>query len=155
MPSPRVPSARVLQNRANRIVMHRETLDAMQLGIADGLLELGNAIIAEASANAPRDPEAAAVRGVPMMADTGGVQVWALGKRAAGIWEKRPRGARVPKDQVVMIVGFGSPLAHLVELGTVKMNARPFLTPAFNAHISGAAKFVVPAMGKRAREALG
>lgn len=131
--------------------MHRDTLDALQLGIADGLLELGNVILADAVKTAPRDAEAARKRGVPMMADTGGVQVWALGKRAAGIWGPRPRRARAPKDEVVLIVGFGSPLAHLAERGTIKENARPFLLPAFDRHIPNASEFVVPAMGKRAR----
>jgi len=152
MPSPKVPSARVLANRQNRIVMHRESLDALQLGIADGMLEMGNGILADAVAHAPRDPVAAAARGVPEMADTGGVQIWALGKRAGGIWEKKPRGARIPKDEVVMIVGFGSPIAHFAEEGTIKEVARPFLLPAFNRGLPDADKFVVPAMGKRIAE---
>lgn len=147
------PSPRVLLNRQVRIDMHRTTLTALQLGMADALLEIGEAILADAVAHAPRDAEAAAARGVPMMADTGGVQVWALGKRAGGVWEKRPRGGATPHDQVVMFVGFGSPLAHFAELGTIKENARPFLLPAFNRHIGNLAGVVVPAMGKRARAA--
>jgi hypothetical protein len=158
MPSPKVPSARVLANRANRIQMHRESLSALNLGIADGMLEMGNRILADAAAHARLDvhpAEAAArraERGVSQMADTGGVQVWALGKRAGGIWEKKPRGARIRQDEVEMIVGFGSPLAHLKEEGTIKEPARPFLLPAFNRGLPDASKFVVPAMGKRIRE---
>jgi len=150
MPSPQVPSARVLANRQARIQLHRDSLTELQLGMADGLANLGLNIVLRASAQAPRDPESAARRGVPMLANTGGFQVWALGKRAAGVWEKRPRAARVPKDQVVLLVGFGSPIAHLVELGTVKMAARPFLTPALLALIPNAGEYVTGAMSRRA-----
>jgi hypothetical protein len=153
MPSPRNPSARVLRNRQARIELHRAGLDEIQRGMADGLLELGERILEHAAANAPRDPEAAAARGVPMMADTGGVQVWALGKRAAGTWAKRPKGGKVPKDQAVLFVGFDSPISHLVELGTVKMRARPFLTPALLASLDGAGPYIQRAISKRAASA--
>lgn len=156
MPSPKAPSAKLLARRGAKIVMNRAALDAAQFGIADGLLEIGQRIIAEASARAPRDPEIAAKRGVPMMADTGYVSVWALGKLVSGSTEvaaskNKPRGFSVPKDQVVMVAAFSSPLSHFAELGTIKETARPFLTPAFNAHIGGAAETVIPAMGKRVR----
>jgi len=153
MPSPVRPSARVLANRAARIVMNRAALDELEGGMADGLLNLGLRIILQAEARAPRDPEAAAARGVPMMADTGGVQVWARGKRVGGVWEKRPPRASAPKDQVVMFVGFGAPIAHLVELGTIKMSARPFLTPAVMANLPDAGDYVKGAMSRRAASA--
>jgi len=86
-----------------------------------------------------------------MMADTGSWQVWALGKRAAGDWQAKPRGVGSAKNEVVLIAQFGSPLSHFRELGTVKEPARPFLLPAFIRHIPAAGKFVVPAMSKRMR----
>jgi hypothetical protein len=144
MPSPPVPSARVLQNRANRVVMNRAALDAAQLGIADGLIAIGAQIVADYAANAPRDPETAAARGVPMMADQGKFVVYALGKKVGGDegGTGKPRAMRTPKDQVVLGVWVASPLAHLVELGTVKMQARPTLLPSFDARLPGAAQLI-------------
>jgi hypothetical protein len=128
--------------------MNYAALDDMQRATADGLLNLGLRIILDAEAHAPRDPEKAAERGVPMMADTGGVQVWAGGKRVGGVWEKRPRGVKVPDNAAVMIVGFGSLLAHLAEFGTVKERAQPFLTPALMRNIGDAKGDVETAIAK-------
>lgn len=153
MPSPRVPSARVLQNRAARVVMNRAALDAAQLGIADGLTEIGGRIVADYAANAPRDPEAAAARGVPMLADTGKFVVYALGKKVGGDegGTGKPRGMRTPKDQVVLGVWVASPIAHLVELGTVKMQARPTLIPAFDRALPGAAQLIPEGIAARVK----
>lgn len=156
MPSPKVPSARVLQNRANRVVMNRAALDAAQLGIADGLALVGGRIVAEYAAKAPRDPEAAAKRGVPMMADTGRFSVFALGKLVAGdttrtASQSKPRGVRTPKDEVVLVAYVASPIAHLVELGTVKMAARPTLIPAFDSEIPGAAQLIPEGIAARVK----
>jgi hypothetical protein len=153
MPSPSRPSDRVLHNRQVRIEVHRAALDALTLGMAQGLFHLGNAIIEEATAAAPRDPEAATERGVPMMADTGTVQVWALGKRAFGTWAKKPKGGKVPPDQAVLFVGFDSRLSHLVELGTVKMAARPFLMPALASAIANAGPYIKAGMSRYAASA--
>jgi HK97 gp10 family phage protein len=154
VPSPRVPTARTLANRKARVAMNYKALDEMQQAMADGLLNLGLRIILDAEARAPRDPEAAARRGIPMMADTGGVQVWAGGKRVGGVWEKRPRGASVPKDQAVLLVGFGSPLAHLTEFGTIKQRAQPFLTPALMANVPDTGDYVKTAITKWAARGL-
>jgi hypothetical protein len=155
MPSPKVASARTIANRRSRVIMNRSALDVLQLGMADGLLELGQRIIAEAQANAPRDPEAAAARGVPMMADTGHAVVYALGKKVGGEegGTGKPRGMKTPKDQAVLGVWFSSPLAHLNELGTIKMAAQPFLTPALMANIGDTGPYVQAAMNKRAATA--
>jgi len=156
-------SYRTSELRRSRIEWNRAALDAMTLGMADAVQEVCYRIMDAAAARAPRDDAAARERGVPMMADTGRVAVYAggvnkSGKAAAllvsGTAERtqagnKPRGARTPADQVVGFVMFDSPISHLVELGTVKMNARPFLTPAFNASVSGIAEIVTPAMGKR------
>lgn len=155
MPSPKVASEKLIARRKAKVVMNRSALDALQLGMADGLLEIGERIIAQAKANAPRDPETAAARGVPMMADTGHAVVYALGKKVGGDEGNtgKPRGMKTSRNRVDLGVWFSAPISHFVELGTVKMVARPFLTPAFNGNIAGAAEAVVPAMGKRARAA--
>jgi hypothetical protein len=129
--------------------MHRAALDAATLGLVDGLYQMGQDIIIDARDNAPRDPEAAAEWGVPMMADTGFVQVWADGKRAAGEWQEKIPKLRILKGQVVLIVGFRSRLSHLNELGTIKEIARPFLLPAFNRALPGTSKYVLPSIAER------
>lgn len=152
MPSPKVVSARTIANRRARVVMNRAALDELQLAMADGLLALGERIIAEARDNAPRDPEAAAARGVPMMADTGNLVVYALGKKVGGDdgGTGKPRGMKTPKDQAVLGVWFSSPLSHFHELGTVKMRARPFLTPALARNLGDTGPYVRKAMAARA-----
>lgn len=150
MPSPTFPSARVLANRAKRVQMHHDALDGIVRGYADRLAEFGPAIIADAASAPLRDPEKAAERGVAMMLDTGSWQVWALGKRAAGTWQAKPR-MNIPKDQAVLIVLFSSPLAHLHEFGTVDMPAHPFLSPAFNRAMAGLAPALNVASGRKAR----
>lgn len=152
MPSPKVASARTIANRKARVVMNRAALDELQLAMADGLLALGEQIIAEARDNAPRDPEAAARRGVPMMADTGNLVVYALGKKVGGDdgGTGKPRGMKTPKDQAVLGVWFSSPLSHFHELGTIKMRAHPFLTPALARNLGDVGPYVRKAMTARA-----
>lgn len=156
MPSPKAPSAALLARRGARVVLNRAALTAAQLGIADGLLEIGKRIIADYAATAPRDPEIAAKRGVPMMADTGHASVFALGKFVAGDTTKtasqnKPHGLTTSKNRVDLGVWVSSPLAHFAELGTIKEVARSAFIPAFNANIGGAAAIVPVAMGKRIR----
>lgn len=140
---------------SSRCVMNRAALDAIVLGMADGLLALGEDIRRDAYAHAPFDPEHEAHalahgRGPkdPHLRDTDHVGVWVDGRKAGG-GANKPKSLRMPKGQVVMAVGFGDPLAHLHELGTIKMPARPFMLPAFNRGIPGASKYVLPAIGKR------
>ncbi len=153
MPSPKVASARVIANRKARVVMNRAALDELGLRIADGLIELGDVILADAVDHAPRDPEKAAERGVPMMADTGKFVVYAGGKKVGGDegGTGKPRGMRTPKDQAVLGVWFSSPLSHFAELGTIKETARPFLGPAFSAHLGDIGPCLERAMAQRAK----
>jgi len=160
-PGPKGPSDKVLGNRRARVVFNRAALEAAELGIADGLYELGLDLIADASLGPKggpqfgpgslRDPETAEERGVAMMLDTGWVKVWVNGVNVSidAPTEAKPRDLALPYGQVVMVAAFASRLAHLQELGTVKMNAHPFLTPAFNRALPNTAEYVVPAMGKR------
>lgn len=157
------PSARVTGLRQAKIVWNRDAVGAVVLGMADAVEQVMTAIIADASANAPKDAEAAAKRGVPMLKDTGRVAVFAGGVNKSGKAASllvsgttartqagnKPKGARTPVDQVVGFAMFDSPIAHLQELGTVNMVAHPFLIPAFNRNISGLAAVITPAIGKR------
>jgi hypothetical protein len=143
MPSPKVPSAKLLARRAARIQWNHDALDELELGMADGLAELGDVIIADATEHAPDRPPI----GVGLV-ETGKSAVWVRGKKVSGDLDK-PKRMKMPLDQVVMVATFTSPIAHFAELGTVTEPARPFLLPAFNRHVPGAAAFVVPAMGKR------
>ena len=153
MPSPKVASARTIANRKARVAMNRAALDELQRAMADGLLVLGEQIIAEARDNAPRDPEIAAKRGVPMMADTGHAVVYALGKKVGGEEGEtgKPRGMKTPADQAVLGVWFSSPLAHFAELGTIRERARPFLTPALTRNLGDTGPYVRRALAARAR----
>ena len=155
MPSPKIASARTIANRKARVVMNRAALDELQLGMADGLLKLGQQIIAEARANAPRYPETAAKRGVPMMADTGHCVVYALGKKVGGEEGEtgKPRGMKTSNGSADLGVWFSSPLSHFAELGTIKETARPFLTPALMSNIGDTGPYVQAAMSKRAASA--
>ena len=162
MPIPDQPSARTIANRGKRIVMNKAAVDALYAGIADGLIELGERIIADARDRAPEDPDAARKRGVPMMKDTGQVAVFGPvagktkllhGRTDIAQMQNRPRGVKVPNDQVVMIASFTSPIAHLLELGTVNMDAHPFLTPALMANVGNAGAYVKGAMSRYAATA--
>jgi hypothetical protein len=149
---------RTVERRGAKIVWNRQALDELTAGMADGLEEVLVGVRDDAAASAPRDPEKAAGRGVPMMADTGRVAVYAAGKLVSGTAERsasgnKPRGARTPADQVVGFVMFDSPISHFAEEGTVKERARPFLLPAFNRGVGGIPPAVLGGMTTRARRA--
>ena len=150
MPSPKIASARTIANRKARVIMNRGALDELQLGMADGLLELGQKILAQAIAHAPDAPP----YGEGLIA-SGHVLTYALGKKVGGEEGEtgKPRGMKTPKDQAVLGVWFSAPHAHFAELGTIKQPARPFLTPAFMANIGDAGPYVQKAMAKRAASA--
>jgi len=131
--------------------MNKAAVDAAQMGMADGAIELGQTILEDATAHAPDAPP----YGEGLIA-SGYTAVFALGKLVSGDTSKaasanKPRGLKTPKDQVVMFVAFSAPHSHLLERGTVNMPAQPFLLPAFNRGVPGASKVVVPAMGLRVR----
>lgn len=166
---------------SKRVVMNRAALDAFQLGMADALAKAGEEILAEAIANAPRDAEAAAERHTKMLADTGGIWVGVSGLTGGGIAKvagngNKPRRFAMARGTVALVVGFGSPLAHLVEFGTSARDTRqhtfkrgtrkgqtvtlrhhgatpaqPFLLPAFNRRIGGAGGYVLKATAARLR----
>ena len=140
---------------AAQVAMNRAGLDEVQLRMADGLLRLGYEILDDASSHAPRDPEAAAKRGVPMMADTGHCLVFAGGKKVGGEVGAtgKPRAMVAPANQVVLGVWFSSRLGHVIEFGTVKQVAHPFLSPAVGRHVGDAKPYVEAALKGRAASA--
>jgi hypothetical protein len=145
---------RTVTRREVKIQYSKAAVDALYAGVVDGVSEVLTTIRDDAVAHAPRDPEKAAERGVPMMADTARVAVYAMGKLVSGTGERtaagnKPKGAKTPADQVVGFVMFDSPLSHFAELGTIKEVARPFLLPAFGRHIQDAGRCVLPAIRKR------
>ncbi len=151
---------RTVTRRNVKIQYNYAAVNALYAGVADGVIELCATIRDEASATARRelwpaeDAALRAKRGSGLMADTAWSSCWAMGKLVSGTGEKmasqnKPKGAKTPADQVVGFVAFSSSLAHLKELGTIKEPARPFLLPAFEAHIQDASKCVLPAIRKR------
>lgn len=154
MPSPKIPTARTIANRKARVIMNRGALDQVQLGMADGLLQLGQQILDRARSTMVPGHLDAPPYGEGLIA-SGHVLTYALGKKVGGEEGEtgKPRGMKAPKNQVVLGVWFSSRLAHLHELGTIKMPARPFLTPAVMATVGEAGPYVQRAIAKRAASA--
>jgi hypothetical protein len=140
---------------SSRVVKNRAAWDGLALGIADAFLKAGEDIRRDAYEHAPfdLDHEEHAIahgRGAkdPHMRDTDHVGVWIDGRKIGG-GANKPRNLRMPHGQIVMAVGFGDPLSHLHEQGTIKMPAQPFLLPAFNRKIEGASRYLAPAVKAR------
>ena len=155
MPSPKAPSAALLAKRGAQIQWNKAAIDALYAGMADAMVELGGRIITDAVSTMKPGHLDAPPYGEGLI-ESGYSSVWALGKLVSGSAEvaaskNKPRGLKVPADQVVMIAAFSAPHAHFAELGTVNEPARPFLLPAFNRNVPGAGAAIVPAMGKRVK----
>lgn len=118
-----------------RVVLHRETIDAVILGGVDGLFALAKDVVLEAAANAPDSPydPYPAGEGLPKQ---GGVLVYVGNTKTHG-WSirgdqpKKPRSARLSTKQhsVVALAGFGFP-GRFSERGTIRQRAQPFLAPS-------------------------
>ena len=138
-----------------RIILNRAALDAVTLGVADGLLALADAVIAAAKPpDEPAGSSAAARANLteggtprPELAMTGGTVAYVLGKKVGGTAAK-PRAMRVKSMGVSIAGGFGFP-GHFAEFGTIHEPARPFLTPALMATLPDAEPFVRAAVAKR------
>ena len=108
--------------RKKAVVINREALHSLDLGIAEGLEALARMALAET-----RPPDAAPF-GVGLI-EGGGTISYVDGKKVGGDADKKPRGMKVRGQGVAVGVGFGFP-ARFVETGTVRQPARPFLSPA-------------------------
>lgn len=145
MPSPKIPSAKLLARRAAKVVLNHAALDEITRATADGLFELAKAIISGADV-----PDA-----TPFgegLVDQGGVIAYVDRKPVASYSTgadptvKKPRAARLGPG-VVIIAGYGFP-GRFQESGTVHQPARPFLTPKLMADLPDAAGFVRAALAK-------
>jgi HK97 gp10 family phage protein len=125
-----------------RVVLNRSRLDQVTLAVADGMFAVGKAIIETA-----RPPDAPPYG--EGLRDQGGVLVYVDGKKVAGFGldgkqPKPPRAAKVSRGQGIhVIVGWGFP-GRFVELGTAKMAAQPFLTPAADEVLARATEIMAP-----------
>ncbi|HSW41755.1 MAG TPA: hypothetical protein VLM76_04530 [Patescibacteria group bacterium] len=126
--------------RNNRVVLNRAALDAVTLGMADGLLALADAVIAAALV-----PDAPA-HGVGLI-EAGGTVAYVAGKKVGGA-ARKPSAMKVRSMGVAIAGGFPFP-ARFAELGTVNQPARPFLTPALLATVPDAEPFIRAATAKR------
>jgi hypothetical protein len=136
-----------------RVVLHRGTLDAISLGIADGLFDMAKAVVDAAAprmADSPHDPYPTG-EGLPKQ---GGALAYVRGGKVAG-WSqrggqpKKPRSLRAAsKGSVLVIGGYGFP-ARLEEFGSLHNPAHPALTPALAEHADAVVDFVPRAVKLR------
>ena len=129
-----------MARKNNRLVLNRAALDAITLGMADGLLALADAVIA--AAKVPDAP----VLGAGLV-EAGGTVAYVAGKKVGGSATK-PKSLKVRTMGVAVAGGFPFP-ARFAEIGTVNQPARPFLTPALMATVPDAAPFIGSATTKR------
>ena len=116
---------------ARRMVINRAAFDEITLATADGLFELGKAIV-----NAADVPDAAPY-GVGLV-QGGGVLEY-VGSKRVGVWSKtgntdvkKPRSAKLSGKGslgATVIFGYGFP-GRFQEVGTIRQRGKPFLTPA-------------------------
>jgi len=131
-----------MARKNNRMVLNRAALDAITLGLADGLLALADAVVA-----ATKVPDAP-VLGAGLI-EAGGTVAYVAGKKVGGTATK-PKAMKVKTMGVAVAGGFPFP-ARFAELGTVNQPARPFLTPALMATVSDAAPFIKAKVADRLR----
>ena len=129
-----------MARRNNRVVLNRAALDAITLGMADGLLALADAVVA-----ATVVPDAP-VLGAGLI-ETGGTVAYVAGKKVGGAASK-PKAMKVRQMGVAVAGGFGFP-AHFAEFGTIREPARPFLTPALMSTVPAAGPYIATAVARR------
>ena len=134
--------------RTKKTVLNRGVLDAITLGVADGLFAMAKAIV-----------EGADVPDLPPLTvgliETGGALVYVDGKivdatAIGGKVVRKPRAVKIRdlRGEVVAIGGYGFP-ARLVELGSIHNTPHPFLTPELMATVPDAEAFIRQATAKR------
>lgn len=145
MPSPKVPSAKVLARREAAVELNYAALDEIKRGLLDGLFDLGVAIITGADAPDATPYGQGLVRsgGVIGYVDKKLVRTFSLG---ADKLVRKPRRARLT-DEIVVVAGFGFP-GRFQEAGTIHQPARPFLTPAAMRLIPKAGPFIAQGMAR-------
>lgn len=121
--------------------INRAALTELGLGIADGLLAVGEQAIAQSQPNAPDQPPTG--KG---LVRTGSYVVYVNKKKVGGNATIR----KSDKSGIVLYAGYGFP-ARFNEIGTIHQPARPFFTPAFMAAARELAAHVGPAVAERLR----
>lgn len=134
MPAPR--------RMSKSVVLHREVLDEILLGYADGLQEVGEKIIEEARPNTPDQPP----YGVGLV-ETGRAVTFVNGQRVGGTG-RVPASAAPKSGGIVTVVGYAFP-ANFLELGTIYISPRPWITPAIASQTGANVVAVVVAAIKR------
>lgn len=120
------------------VKLNRKALSDIREAEVRALEEMGQRVIDVA------DPPDATPFGEGLVT-TGNYGVWADGKKVAGELRK-PKRLNI-KQGVTLIVGYGFP-GRFQELGTVKMAANPFLTPAMLEVVPKAPSFLQRLMGR-------
>lgn len=135
----------------SRVQINRAALDEIEGGLADGVFGIVSAIAMRASERAPD----ATPYGEGLVDKIGGA-VWVRGRKVAemttggGGRANKPRALTL-KSAGAVIVGFvGAGFPGLFnELGTVRMRAQPFLTPAALEILGSAAQVILSAAMQR------
>ncbi len=104
------------------VILNRKALSDVGQQLAAGVGNFCASIIERA--HVPDDPPIG--KGLVQTGDWG---VWYNGRKIGGHATK-PRGLKLGAG-IVGVAGYGSPIAHLLERGTVNMSARPYLMPAY------------------------
>lgn len=131
-----------------RVVHNRAALEEASLAVADGLNDVAESIVRAARPpDSPYDPYPTG-EGLPRQ---GGWGTWVNGGKIAGgslkgDQPKKPRG--MANRGIEAVAGWGFP-ARLVELGTIRTHARPFLTEAVNQTLPGAEVVISKAVKRR------
>jgi hypothetical protein len=104
-----------------KVILNRQGLNALGLDLAGGMSAFVASIIERAHVpDAPPLTEG--------LVETGGWGVWLNGRKVAGRAQK-PRRVDLGTG-IVGLAGWGSPIAHFLEFGTINMAAEPFAMPA-------------------------
>jgi hypothetical protein len=136
-----------------RVVLNRRAMTEVELSIADGIVDLGQAIVEAAN------PPDAAPYGEGLVT-RGGVLVY-YGPGKVGGWgedgrqPKKPRAFRVAGARgITAAIGFGFP-GRFQEFGTVHHGAQPFFVRAFNAVGRLSSQVMRPTVSARLRRLAG
>jgi hypothetical protein len=108
--------------RTSRMVLNREALHELDLGMARGLERVAFEVLDRADVpDAPTFGEG--------LIGSGGWTSYVDGKKVGGTVERKPKSFKVRGRGVSVAAGYPSP-ARFNEMGTVHQPARPFLAPA-------------------------
>jgi hypothetical protein len=130
------------QRLGKKVVLYRETVDALVLGYADGQQEVGERIIERVDPGVPdREPYG---RG---LVQSGAAVTYLKGQKVAGRGTA-PRGAQLKRATVMTVVGYGFP-GRFLEEGTIYISPGQLgLTQGAMAEVNGAGAVVAPAFAR-------